>query len=197
MAKLFYQGHGSCRITTESGEVIFIDPFVGEGYDVPADLVIVTHEHYDHNKVELVTQKPGGELWRAADLLVNGVYQTKTHGSVTVRAVEAYNSRHPRSECVGCVISCDGVKVYASGDTSQTDMMRDVLPAEKLDYALLPIDGVYNMNAKEASVCAAMIGAKHSIPIHTKPGELYDAAYAAEFQAEGRILLSPGEEIVL
>ena len=43
--KLLYQGHGSLRITTAEGKVIYIDPYAGEGYDVPADLILVTHGH--------------------------------------------------------------------------------------------------------------------------------------------------------
>lgn len=44
MATLLYQGHGSLRLTTDSGKVIYIDPFAGEGYGAPADLILVTHQ---------------------------------------------------------------------------------------------------------------------------------------------------------
>jgi L-ascorbate metabolism protein UlaG (beta-lactamase superfamily) len=47
--KLLYQGHGSLRITAADGRVIFLDPYAGEGYDKPGDIILVTHQHDDHN----------------------------------------------------------------------------------------------------------------------------------------------------
>ena len=57
--KLLYQGHASFRLIAKNGTVIYIDPAYGEGYDLPADIILVTHGHNDHNKVNLVTQKKG------------------------------------------------------------------------------------------------------------------------------------------
>jgi L-ascorbate metabolism protein UlaG (beta-lactamase superfamily) len=57
MSKLYYQGHGSYRFTTNDGCVIYIDPYAGDGYDLPAYLILVTHDHSDHNQVQLVAQK--------------------------------------------------------------------------------------------------------------------------------------------
>ena len=74
MAEIVFQGHGSFRMTTGEGTVVYIDPFAGEGYDAPADLILVSHEHSDHNKVELVTMKAGGRILRAGDFLKDGVY---------------------------------------------------------------------------------------------------------------------------
>ena len=48
-SKLLYMGHASLRITTAEGKVIYIDPFVGNGYEPAADLILVTHAHFDHN----------------------------------------------------------------------------------------------------------------------------------------------------
>lgn len=75
MAEILYQGHGSFRLTTSEGSVIYIDPYAGEGYDRPADLVLVSHEHHDHNAVELVKRKEDGKILRAGDVLKDGVYQ--------------------------------------------------------------------------------------------------------------------------
>ena len=94
-ARLLYQGHGSYRITTGEGKVIYVDPYAGEGYDLPADLVLVTHEHYDHNAVDKVEVKEDGRILRAADTLKEGIYQRVDLGWIQVRAVEAYNQNHP------------------------------------------------------------------------------------------------------
>ena len=57
MPELFYQGHGSYRLTANDGRVIYVDPYAGEGYDQPADIILVSHQHGDHNKVELCAKK--------------------------------------------------------------------------------------------------------------------------------------------
>ena len=196
MAKLLYQGHGSFRITTGEGKVIYVDPFAGEGYDLPADGVLITHGHYDHNKLELVTQKKGCQVITHQEALSDGVYQTFCLWGITVEAVPAYNKNHKKEECVGYILMVDGVTVYAAGDTSTTDAMAG-FAQRQLDYALLCMDGVYNMDREEAQRCARLIGAKHNIPIHMKPGALFDEETAAAFDVPGKLVVRPGEEIQL
>lgn len=197
MAKLYYQGHGSYRLTAQDGMVIYIDPYAGDGYDLPADLILITHEHTDHNQSDIVAQKRHCPIIHAADALGDGVYQHFTFGSVGVQAVPAYNRNHDRNKCVGYVLSLDGIKLYAAGDTSTTEAMGGELKEMALDYALLPIDGVYNMNAREASKCAELIGARHVIPIHMKPGALFDRRMAEKLRSPARLIVEPGEEIAL
>lgn len=196
MATLYYQGHGSYRFTTRAGMVIYLDPYAGGGYDLPADLILVTHQHSDHNQVQKVPQKPGCRLITQAEALAGGRHNTFTVGEVTVEATEAANRNHDPSRCVGYLLTLDGKLVYAAGDTSTTAQMQQ-LAGRGLDYALLPIDGVYNMGPQEASRCAALLGARHTIPVHVKPGALYDRAAAERFTAPGRILLEPGQELEL
>ena len=195
MAEILYQGHGSFRLTTSQGAVIYLDPFAGEGYDRPADLVLVSHEHHDHNEVGLVQLKDQGRVLRAGDFLKDGIYQEIKACGVKIRGTQAYNQNHPKDQCVGFLIEMDGKKLYFACDTSLTEAMEKELPAEHLDYAFLPIDGVYNMGPKEASQCAALIEAVHSVPVHMMPGALFDRAAAEEFQAEGRVIVEPGETI--
>ena len=196
MAVVLYQGHGSCRLETSDGMVIYIDPYAGEGYDLPADLILVSHEHSDHNQIQLVTQKPICQILRAGDFLKDGKYLCLTIGNTTIAGVEAYNENHPRAACVGFILHVDGRKIYFAGDTSHTQNMPS-LSDENLDWAFFPTDGIYNMDAEEASLCAKEIGAKHSVPIHTKPGVLFDEAVALRFHANNRVILQPGQMQVL
>ena len=197
MAKLLYQGHASFRIVTDGGFVLYVDPYAGEGYGLPADLVLVSHEHFDHNHVELVKLKKGGKIYRSSDLLSSGRYGTVVLGDVEVEATPACNKNHPVDRCVGFLITLDHRRIYAAGDTSKTEYMADRLKNETIDYALLPTDGVYNMDVEGASECAKIIGAKHSIPIHMKAGALFDEETAEAFRADGKIILKPGTEITL
>ena len=76
MAQLLYQGHGSYRIRGANGVVVYVDPYMGEGYDIKADIVLVTHEHHDHNKLSLVSLKPDGKVFRGRDM-TDGVNYAK------------------------------------------------------------------------------------------------------------------------
>lgn len=197
MSKLLFQGHGSYRIVTNDGVVIYVDPFIGSGYDMEADIILVTHEHNDHNHVELPLKKNSTIIIRQDNLKLGTIYN-KTHVcGVEIEAVEAYNKNHDKSSCVGYVLRFDGITLYASGDTSLTEDMKIKLPKYDIDYALLPIDGIYNMDAEDASICADFINAKHTIPIHMKPMELFDMEFAKKFKHKSRLIVPAGEEIDL
>jgi L-ascorbate metabolism protein UlaG (beta-lactamase superfamily) len=200
MTKLLYQGHGSMRITTREGMTIYVDPYAGEGYDVPADLILVTHQHPDHNRLDLIaTRNPGCAVFSNKEALEAGAHNTlrMDGGSLTVEATEAGNKNHSPAECVGFILTfSDGVQLYIAGDTDKTAQM-GTFASRGLDYAFFPCDGRYNMDAAAASECAALVGARHSIPYHLTPAAPFDRALAEKFEAEGRIIVAAGEEITL
>ncbi len=197
MAEFFFQGHGSFRLTTDKGTVIYVDPYAGGGYDIPADLILVTHEHGDHNHIELVKKKSDCTVITDREALEGGVYHNFTVKDVQIESVPAYNRNHSRSECVGYILKFDNISFYASGDTSITDFMTDKIPAYHLDYAVLPIDGIYNMNPVEATECADILQARHVIPIHMKPGILFDRLCAEQFTPANRLIVEAGTTIRL
>jgi L-ascorbate metabolism protein UlaG (beta-lactamase superfamily) len=198
MAKLLYQGHASCRLTTDAGVVVYVDPFAGTGYDVPADFILVSHEHGDHNQVTLPAKKEDCVIVRSTDVFKDGTYRTGGMKGVVITGFPAENKNHKRGECVGFILELDGRTLYFAGDTSRVPEMRR-LKALSLDYALLPTDGFYNMDEKEAAECSLEIGAKRTIPIHMVPGAsaLFSEEKAALFDAPDKLVVRPGEEITL
>ncbi len=196
MPKLYYQGHGSFRLISDKSIVIYVDPFAGDGYNRNADLILITHHHNDHCHPELVPKKSGCKIITDREAIKEGVYGSFRVRGVRVRALPATNEYHDPRECVGYLITMDGLKIYAAGDTSETDAMSELI-LQRLDYCLLPVDGTQNMNPISASICAARIGARHSIPIHTKYGSLFDEGIARQFDVPGRLIVRPGQEIEL
>ncbi len=205
MATLLYQGHGSLRLTTASGKVVYIDPFMGgdELYAEPADLILVTHQHYDHNQIDKMPHAPGCAIWQNMDSHPSPVtYLTSTFldGELTVEAVEAYNHHHKKDECVGYVVQVDGVSAYFSGDTGVTEQMRRDLCARGIDWVFLPGDGTYTMTETEAAELARSFGPQcHTVPIHLAPGKAYDKRKAQRFArvAGNAVLVEPGQTVEL
>ena len=196
MPKLLYQGHGSYRLTSSEGTVLYIDPFIGEGYDVPADIILVSHQHEDHNQIGLITQKPDCTIISNVEALAGGTHQSFSVKGIEIEAVEAQNQNHPVDQCVGFIITMDGLQLYFACDTSITEQMAS-FASRNLDFAFLPGDGFYNMSLEEAAEAAALIGAKHNVPVHLKPGELFDREMAEQFKGPNRAIIEPGVETEL
>lgn len=198
--EILYQGHGSVRVTTASGIVLFLDPCAGDGYDVPADVVLITHQHCDHNQVQLVTIKDDAEIFSPSSMLRYGEYQSVQIKGINVTAVPAYNRNHPKEECVGYVVNADGIRIYFAGDTSRIHEMKNLKELE-MHYAFFPGDGYYNMDVTEAESCADDVGAEYSVPIHLMPyhgqqGALFSEEKASRFRPKGALILRPGHKIV-
>ena len=195
MPKLLFQGHGSYRLTANDNRIIYVDPYKGKGYDVPADIILVTHQHSDHNKIKRCAQKPDCRIITNKEALAGGKHNDFDVVGILIQAVEAANKNHDPKQCVGYIITLDGVKIYASGDTSKTKQMESFAVLE-LDYALFPGDGLFNMGPDEAAECARIIGAKHNILIHLKPGESIRKK-GEKWAAPNKLIVEPGEEIIL
>ena len=195
MVKLLYQKHGSYRLTAGDGRIIYIDPYAGKGYDLPADIILVTHDHSDHNRIGKCAKKPDCRVITHVEALAGGAHNNFDVNSILIQAVEAENKNHDPKKCVGYIITLDGIKIYASGDTSKTKQMED-FAALGIDYALFPCDGFFNMGLPEAAECARIIGAKHNIIIHAKPSESIRKK-AETWDAPNKLILEPGDEIEL
>jgi len=173
LSKIVWLGHDGFRI--DAGKTIYFDP-----YQIPdgpgADLILVTHEHFDHCSPEdvakiqqsgsvVVTEKDSAANL-SGDIRVVKVGDTLKIDNVTIEAVAAYNTNkdfHPQSKgWLGFIVEVDGVKVYHAGDTDFIPEMKDFTT----DIALLPVSGTYVMTADEAVEAALAIDPKVAIPMH-------------------------------
>lgn len=166
--KINFFGHASVSI--ENGDkVIYIDPYVLPQKPKKADIILFTHNHYDHcanpEKILKNDTVTIGANCQFAEQNISAGDEVVVAG-VKIIAVPAYNinkSFHPRGEGVGYIVEIGGKRVYHAGDT---DFIPEMRKLGRIDVALLPIGGAYTMNASDAIEAARAIGAKLVIPIH-------------------------------
>ena len=167
-------GHDSMKIKGD-GKVVYIDPWKLKDAE-PADIVLVTHEHYDHCSpadVEKVS-KEGTTVVATADsarklkgdVLVVKPGDTVEVDGVTIEAVPAYNTNksfHPKnSNWVGFIVTMGGKSIYHAGDTDYIPEMDGF----KVDVALIPVSGTYVMAAEEAAEAVNRMKPKIAVPMH-------------------------------
>jgi len=177
---LHWLGHSSFR--WDGSRTIYFDPWKIKKGIKPADIIFVSHEHFDHcSKVDigLIANKKTVVLTcQAASLELNPVEpfckeirvlapgdEIEVYG-VMVRAVASYNIDKPFHQKVsnklGFIVTMDGVSVYHAGDTDVIPEMRDI----RCDIALLPISGTYVMSPDEAAGAALDMKPKVAVPMH-------------------------------
>lgn len=167
-------GHDTTKI--KGDKVIYIDPFQLKGGEA-ADIVLITHEHYDHCSPEDVARirKKDTVVIGTADVTAKYKGETKTvkagdsvavHG-ITIQTVPAYNTNkkfHPRaSGWVGYVVNMNGKRVYHAGDTDRIPEMESL---KDIDVALVPVSGTYVMTAEEAAEAMNRMKPKVAAPMH-------------------------------
>jgi L-ascorbate metabolism protein UlaG (beta-lactamase superfamily) len=200
---LKWLGHASIKIKTNDAVVIYIDPYAGTDYSEPADIILVSHGHSDHNQIGKVTKKADCSIYSGQSADVGGSKMSAGDSvdvkGIKIKAVEAYNSNHPQGSGVGFVVEIHGIKVYHAGDTGKIDEMAQ-LTAMHIDYALLCIDGIYNMSAAAAMEAVTLIKPKKAIPIHVAPPnatEQQKQENINQFTPPNKLIMAEGDTIYL
>lgn len=195
--KLTYIGHASIKLETSDGRIILIDPnkYSPEDYEDEADFVLVTHGHEDHKPCNQVKLKEDGVKITWKEALVDGEYQRFEYDGIVIEAVVAGgNTNHPIGSGVGYLVTFDGICVYHAGDSSNDEALH-VIKEHEIDYAMYPIDGIYNMDAVEATELANIIGATNNIPIHMYNNPNEDKS--EQFTPEGRLVIAERDSVML
>ncbi|MCD6205047.1 MAG: MBL fold metallo-hydrolase [Candidatus Marinimicrobia bacterium] len=189
LSNVKWLGHATLKFTGK--KIIYIDPYQLKKKDA-ADLILITHDHYDHLSLEdiekirkentIFVHPPSVKMSLAGDVRKIRIGEKITIDDIIIEAIASYNIKkdyHPLlAGNIGYIITIDNVRYYHAGDT-------DVIPEMdglNVDVAFLPVGGTYTMSAKEAAKAAEIIRPKIAVPIHygSIVGSIDDAKLFAE-----------------
>ena len=172
--------HNAIRIQKE--KIIYIDPFkIKQNYN-DADIIFITHSHYDHFSPEDIEKVKKDEtvivvtkdlFYKSMEVGFNEnniilVEPNQKHEieNIVFYTVPAYNKVkhfHPReNNWVGYILEINGKKYYIAGDTDMNEEIQNV----KCDVAFTPVGGTYTMDADEAAKLISLIKPKIAVPVH-------------------------------
>ena len=172
--KIHWLGHSCFRI--EHAKIIYTDPYKIAAQKNKADIILITHDHYDHLSLEDIEKVRKGDTIFVApisaakklqgDVRIVKPNDTITIGDVAIEAVAAYNMNkefHPQKNgWVGYILTIEGTRIYHAGDTDVIPEMKQV----SVDIALLPVGGTYTMSAQAAAESLKKLKTKIAIPMH-------------------------------
>ncbi|ACP38766.1 metal-dependent hydrolase [Saccharolobus islandicus] len=227
MAQLRWLGHAATLLTFGNKNVI-IDPMIKDNPLSPVkidyfknnlDIIIVTHDHYDHlgDTVELLKMNPKAKLYATYDLEAylaetykiseESIIPANVGGFVEVDGIKlaltkaVHSSTH--SDPTGAIVSAEGITIYHAGDTGLFEDMKLIGEVFKPDYALLPIGGRFTMDPYQASISVEFIKPKKgAIPMHYNTWDLIkvdvnDFVKLVKNKGYNPIVLQPGQTITL
>lgn len=170
-------------IRIAGSKLLYFDPFEIRTAAHDAEIIFITHDHYDHfdpasiEKIkkettilvapESMKKKVLSESGMSAKqcLFLNPGEKAEA-GGLPVETIPAYNKLKPfhikGKKWQGYVVTMDEVRYYVAGDTDVNEDIRKV----QCDVALLPIGGTYTMDGKQAAEYAAQLKPKAVIPTH-------------------------------
>lgn len=204
--ELNWLGHSGFFI--KNSKKVYIDPYNIKDESEKADLILLTHSHYDHCSVADLKKiiQDGTKVFMTADCqskivrfdvsvkmeLVEPGQELDFNG-IKIMVLPAYNvdkNFHPREEgWVGYLIKMNDILIYHAGDTDKIAEMQKLTGHKKEDkkfIALLPVGGRFTMTAEEAAEAASLIKPDLAIPMHygSVVGSEDDAREFVEFCEE-------------
>ena len=173
--KIEVNANSSIRIISD--KIICFDPFQIEKESHDADLIFITHDHFDHYSEEDLTKIVKedtvfvvppcvAEKMNRNNVVTIRAEETADVCGYRVEAVRSYNVgkqfHTPAKGYLGYIVTIEGKRVYVAGDCDFNEDNRRV----DCDIALIPIGGKYTMDYKEAASMINTIRPKLVIPTH-------------------------------
>ncbi len=163
--KIRYLGHSCFEITSGNGTKIITDPYDGVGYSMPkgltADIVTVSHGHFDHNYIEGVSAR-----------FVLTETSAFSNENIEIVGVSSYHDSKEgklRGENIIYKLTVDGITLCHMGDIGEECSMDLVKKIGKVDVLLIPVGGTYTIDGAGAEKYIRALSPKMVIPMHYKP----------------------------
>ena len=160
-------------------KIIYFDPFKIENEVHDADLIFITHDHFDHldinsiNNIKkdntiIVIPESIKDKVNFKNIITVNPNNNYIIDNFKVETTPSYNRNkdfHKKeNNYVGYIITINNERIYISGDTDFIDELKTI----KCDIALIPIGGTYTMDYLEAAKFINYIKPKVTIPTHYK-----------------------------
>jgi len=180
--KLEIKWHGHSCFEIGEGMKIVIDPHDGRSIGIKpprvrADLVLITHHHFDHDAVRVVR----------GDFKVIDSPGDYVIGDVHIKGITAYHDEEygkKRGTITMYKIETEGIRLLHVGDLGHvldTDKIEEI---GSIDILFTPVGGVYTVDAKKAYENVKLLKPKIVIPMHYKiPGMSLGIAPVDDFLA--------------
>ncbi len=165
--KIKWLGHSSFLITSQSGVRIITDPYTTGGalhygeIKESADIVTVSHGHFDHNNVAAVNGNP--QIYK--EPAVKEIKGVKFTGLATFH--DENKGKDRGTNMITCM-DVDGVRVCHMGDQGYVLTPQEMEKIGRVDVLLIPVGGFYTIDAAAATTIANSLKPKVIIPMHFK-----------------------------
>lgn len=183
---------------------------IDESYlNVKLDAAIITHSHADHYDEEtldkMLENNVGAVLFAPPSVFLRAKKRYSQCNCVCFRSGTSYRAggalfmavkaEHSDTEAIGAIISCEGKRLYFTGDTLYSERVFDSLPKTKFDATFLPINGRgNNMNAEDAARFLKRIKTRFAVPAHFG---MFDDMTGKELVCDNVVIPEIYKEIVL